>query len=177
MTVSGSYFVDRNGICEHRPATRSRVMAAMTDDDEPSDGRRMSFGSRPRPQALSRSRLSQTQSLHKASPLLSFSKSLQDARKNADALVVSAQNNEHVRKFKDNLEEFESKLKLQAQEATAKFNSMKRPQDGVIMQERHFPPRLGPANSMRKSYSASDFSKFSQASTLAVHLHSWVFSN
>jgi len=98
---------------------------------------------------------------------VSFSKSLQDARKNADALVVSAQNNEHVKKFKDNLEDFEHKLKLQAQEATAKLNSMKKPQksqNGIVMQDWHFPLASGPRqpSGMRKSYSATDFSKFSQ---------------
>ena len=85
--------------------------------------------------------------------------------------MVSAQNNEHVRKFKGNLEEFESKLKLQAQDATAKLNSMKKPQSGMVMQDWHFPPRSGVPLSMRKSHSASDFSKFSQASIFARRLH------
>lgn len=137
----------------------------MADDDEPSDGSRVSFGSRQAPHA--RSRLSQSQSATRASPLVSFSKSLQDARKNADALVISAQNNEHVKKFKDNLEDFEHKLKLQAQEATAKLNSMKKTgsnRNGVVMQDWHFPgsPRSRRPPVMRKSYSATDFSKFSQ---------------
>ncbi|KAL3142707.1 hypothetical protein ABBQ38_003008 [Trebouxia sp. C0009 RCD-2024] len=137
----------------------------MTDDEEPSDSSRVSFGSRQSPHA--RSRLSQSQSATRASPLVSFSKSLQDARKNADALVISAQNNEHVKKFKDNLEDFEHKLKLQAQEATAKLNSMKKPgtsQNGIVMQDWHFPGASGARRPpvMRKSYSATDFSKFSQ---------------
>lgn len=138
----------------------------MADDDEPSDGRRVSFGSRIAPQNHSRSRFSQPHAANRASPLVSFSRSLQDARKNADALVVSAQNNEHVKKFKDNLEDFEHKLKVQAQEATAKLNSMKKPQssqNGIVLQDWRFPP-AGPRqpSGMRKSYSATDFSRFSQ---------------
>ena len=145
-------------------ASRNSVMA---DEHEPSDRPRVSFGSRATPQTHSRSRFSQPQAANRASPLVSFSKSLQDARKNADALVVSAQNNEHVKKFKDNLEDFEHKLKLQAQEATAKLNSMKKPQksqNGMVMQDWHFPLASGPRqpSGMRKSYSATDFSKFSQ---------------
>ena len=137
----------------------------MTDDEEPSDGSRVSFGSRQSPRAGSR--LSQSQSVTRASPLVSFSKSLQDARKNADALVISAQNNEHVKKFSQNLEDFEHKLKLQAQEATAKLNSMKKPgngQNSIVMQDWHFPGASGARRApvMRKSYSATDFSKFSQ---------------
>ena len=136
----------------------------MAEDEEPSDGSRVSFGSRQAPHA--RSRLSQSQSATRASPLVSFSKSLQDARKNADALVISAQNNEHVKKFKDNLEDFEHKLKLQAQEATAKLNSMKTGsnRNGIVMQDWHFPGSPGARRPpvMRKSYSATDFSKFSQ---------------
>ena len=140
----------------------------MTDDDEPSDRVRVGFGSRAHPQMRTRSRLSQPYPTFKASPLLSFSKSLQDARKNADALVFSAQNNEHVRKFKDNLEELENKIKLQAQEATSKLNGMKKQhndQMSMLKNDWHFPRRSGPHDSstMRKSYSATDFS---QASTL-----------
>ena len=138
----------------------------MAEDDEPSDGRRVSLGSRLTPQTHSRSRFSQVQAANRASPLVSFSKSLQGARKNADALVVSAQNNEHVKKFKDNLEDFEHKLKLQAQEATAKLNSLKAQtsQNAIVTQDWHFPLAAGPRqpSGMRKSYSATDFSKFSQ---------------
>ena len=138
----------------------------MAEDDDSPDGSRVSFGSRQAPHARTRN-LSQSQSATRASPLVSFSKSLQDARKNADALVISAQNNEHVKKFKDNLEDFEQKLKLQAQEATAKLNGMKKSgntQNGIVMQDWHFPLASGARKpvAMRKSYSATDFSKFSQ---------------
>lgn len=146
-------------------AFRYSLFDVMAEDDEPSDGSRVSFGSRQTPHA--RSRLSQSQSATRASPLVSFSRSLEDARKNADALVVSARNNEHVKKFKDNLDDFEHKLKLQAQEATAKLNSMKtsgKSQKGMMMQDWHFPlaSRARKPPTMRKSYSATDFSKFSR---------------
>ena len=99
--------------------------------------------------------------------MVSFSKSLEDARKNADALVISAQNNEHVKKFKDNLEDFEHKLKLQAQEATAKLNRLKLSGSnnrGLAMQDWQFTLASKSRSPlvMRKSYSATDFSKFSQ---------------
>lgn len=135
----------------------------MADDDEPRDSGRVSFGSRP-PQSQSSPRWSQQRDFSKASPLVSFSKSLQDARKNADALVVSAQNNEHVKKFKDNLEDFEQKLRLQAQEATAKLNSLKaNPGNNLVAQDWHLSTRShGRSPGMRKSYSATDFNKLSQ---------------
>ena len=134
----------------------------MTDDDEPKDKGRVSFGSRV-PQSQSSPRWSQQRNFSKASPLVSFSKSLQDARKNADALVVSAQNNEHVKKFKTNLEDFEHKLKLQAQEATAKLNSLKAHQgNSLVAQDWHLPKRPpGRPSGMRKSHSATDFNKLS----------------
>ena len=134
----------------------------MSQDDEPSNSGRVTFGSR-LPQSQSSPRWSQHRNMSKASPLVSFSKSLQDARKNADALVVSAQNNEHVKKFKNNLEDFEQKLKLQAQEASAKLNSMaSHPGNSLVAQDWHMPSKPpGRPSGMRKSYSATDFNKLS----------------
>lgn len=135
----------------------------MTDDDDASDRGRVSFGSRLPQQASPRWSRGGQQRNSKASPLVSFSKSLQDARKNADALVVSAQNNEHVKKFRNNLEEFEHKLKLQAQETTAKLSSMKQTSNSLVTQDWHFPStNPGRPGSMRKSYSATDFNKLSK---------------
>ena len=136
----------------------------MTDFDEPSDRVRVGFGNRANTHLRTRSRLSQPYTTNKV--MVSFSKSLQDARKNADALVVSAQNNQHVKKFKDNLEDFENKIKLQAQEATAKLNSMKKQHNdhmSIVTQDWHFPRRASTedAATMRKSYSATDFSQAS----------------
>ena len=132
--------------------------------DDASARGRVSFGSRLPQQSQSSPRWSQQRNFTKASPLVSFSKSLQDARKNADALVVSAQNNEHVKKFRNNLEEFEHKLKLQAQETTAKLSSMKQQTgNSIVTQDWHFPSTTpGRPGAMRKSYSATDFHKLSK---------------
>lgn len=104
----------------------------MTADGEGEQGDRLTWGWNSQPSARGFGRhtigqSSQTALAQPLSPLHTFSNSLKDVRKNADALLLTAKNSSSVQRIKHDFDEWESKLRQEAKAIVSRAKKLPGP--------------------------------------------------